>query len=92
MQDDHLHHLDAIIQNRNGIPNPNLNPNPNPNHNPNPNANLNPNLDPDAQSPLQFQTSTIRLGSQFTTISGLVLIFTLFVIYIFQLLQQKLGS
>ena len=45
---DHLCHLDAIIQNRNGILN--LNPNPNPNHNPNLNANLDPNLKPDAQS------------------------------------------
>ncbi len=57
--DDHLRHLDAIIQNRIGIPN--LNPNPNPNHNPNLNANLDPNLNPDAQSPVQFQSSTIRL-------------------------------
>ncbi len=55
--DEHLRHLDAIIQNRIGIPNIN----PNPNHNPNLNANLDPNLNPDAQSPVQFQSSTIRL-------------------------------
>ncbi len=52
--DDHLRHLDAIVQNRNANPklNPNLNPKPKPspnlspnlNHNPNPNANLDPNL------------------------------------------------
>ena len=50
--DDHLRHLDAIVQNRNANPNPdlnanpniNLNHNPNPNHNANANANLDPNL------------------------------------------------
>ena len=42
--DDHLRHLDAIVQNRNANPNPNLNSNPNPTHNPNPNANLDPYL------------------------------------------------
>ena len=57
--DDHLCHLDAIVQNRNANPNRNPNPNPkpnpspnlspNPDHNPNPNANLDPNLDPNAQ-------------------------------------------
>ncbi len=59
--DDHLRHLDAIVQNCNGIPNPNLNPNHNPNHNPNPNAHLDPNLNPDAQSLVQFQSRAIRL-------------------------------
>ena len=43
--DDHLRNLDAILQNCNAHPNPNLNPN----HNPNPNANLDPNLNPNAQ-------------------------------------------
>ena len=52
--DDHLRHLDAIVQNRNVNPNPKPKPNPspnlspNPNHNPNPNANLDPNLNPNA--------------------------------------------
>ncbi len=45
--DDHLRHLDAIVQNRNANPNPKLNPN----HNPNPN--LDPNLNHDAQTEMR---------------------------------------
>ncbi len=44
--DDHLRHLDAMVQNRNAEPNSNPSPNPNLNPNHNPNANLDPNLNP----------------------------------------------
>ena len=57
--DDHLRHLDAMVQNRNA--NRNANPKPNPN------ANLDPNLNPNAQTPHLSATShpfSHRIGNK----------------------------
>ncbi len=53
MSDDHLRHLDAIVQNRNA--NPNCHPKPNPS----PNLSLNPDHNPNANGGDDHLTSVI---------------------------------